>query len=142
MFDRIRSWHYERRILKQMISALPRIWSRAGISPADDSLLQEFERMEESRHFLRQQRLMARAYRLNIGMPDSMRNRESWILGKQSGLTLISLSVLEILETRIREELRQRRDLILGWIAPISGIVGTLIGTLAGFFLGTSQSAP
>ena len=64
---------------------------------------------------------------------------EFWEPLQLSDRWVLNMKGMRQVRSEIRAERRARRDYVLGWISPFIGILGVIIGAVAGYLLGISR---
>ena len=94
--------------------------------------------LEDERRNEDQRQLMRKARRLYIPIPDYKSDSGDWEDSRYLyNYKFLTEKAIKTMRADIREELRGRREMILGWVAPFSGIIGTLVGSVIGYIFGT-----
>jgi hypothetical protein len=93
---------------------------------------EQMELSEERRlHF--QQKLLGQARRLFLPVPPYRRDSENWEeANRLYGHYFLTEKAIKEIRKDIREERKARREMLFGWISPMSGIIGTVVGYLLG----------
>lgn len=89
------------------------------------------QELREEQRLYTQQQLIKKASQLYISAPPYMEG-DFWKQGGTQPQLLLTDKAMNEMNRQIREELKARRDFMLGWISPFTGIIGTLVGFLLG----------
>ncbi len=95
--------------------------------------LLEIHAIEYERRLMAQHRLIYKASRLLLPIP-SLENKEIWEEDEYDSVRLLKPASVDDLRIAIRNELKARRDLLIGWIIPLIGLIGAITGLLAVWF--------
>jgi hypothetical protein len=146
----LRLWRAEVKSRRHEHRLLAKFRARDASKDEIKSLREEYAveqlQLAEDRAYLYHRALEEKAGRLSIPLPErKVRNMHSddedefwkplfvtdrWILNRKG---------VRLVRQEIREELKARREHILGWITPFIGILSTVLGTLVGYWLGARR---
>ena len=110
---------------------------KEGKATEADSLIGEHlhfrDEIVDERRALFQARLMSQARRLYVPVPRYTKaNAELWEPSRASyGVMLLTDRGIRQMLDDIRREKMARRDSLLAWVAPLTGIIGALTGLVA-----------
>ena len=120
--------------------------SRDAIREATESLVLDQLALHEDRAYLYHRELAKQAARLFISLPprhvDDMFGDEIdefWEPLQLSERWVLNMKGIRHVRSEIREERKARRDYLLSWITPFIGILGVIIGAVAGYLIGASR---
>ena len=128
-------WLREERKLRRSYEPDLEKLKKQGKRDEFDALESEYayyrQELEEKQRLYNQRRLMNKAHKLYIPVPQFTADSEDniWERGVMGQFLLTNKSLSE-LNRAVREELKARRDFALGWVSPFSGIIGTVVGFL------------
>ncbi|MGD9851671.1 MAG: hypothetical protein AB7T38_10405 [Nitrospirales bacterium] len=87
--------------------------------------------LREEQRLQYQKQLLRKARRLFIQIPKYTEKSGDWEKsGVLHGYMLLTDKAIKQLRNDIREEVKNKREIVLGWIVPFSGIIGTIVGFL------------
>ena len=120
--------------------------SHDAIREATESIVLDQLALHEDRAYLYHRQLTKHAARLFISLPprhvDDMFGDEVdefWEPLQLSERWVLNMKGIRQVRSEIREERKARRDYLLSWISPFIGILGVIIGAVAGYLLGISR---
>jgi len=103
----------------------------------DSEFVKSWRTFVENKRLLDQMRLLRRAVKYNIPIPTGQVGPDGpWELGSEAKWILLKDEPFIAFRESVRRETELRRTQIVGWVAPFSGIVGTVVGALLIHFLG------
>jgi hypothetical protein len=125
---------------------LARNGSRDAIREATEPIVLDQLALQEDRAYLYHRQLTRRAAKLFIPLPprnvDDMFGDEIdefWEPLQLSERWVLNMKGIRQVRSEIREERKARRDYLLSWIIPFIGILGVIIGAVAGYLFGVSR---
>lgn len=120
----------------KVIAGLP----NAGKQDAEKRIFHEYanlmEDLDEQRTLLYQTKVLKTAHRLFVETPPYDEDCNDWKHCRNGRDYLLTSQGLAKVRDAIRRERTARRDHIVGWIAPFSHIIISIISAIAGFYLG------
>jgi hypothetical protein len=150
-FRHLRRWSREWRERVKLMHDYERINAEAEAHPDIDDekggrIYFEYTENRELQRCLAHRQLSRMAERLNIPLPPQGRgffkspyHDESWERLPITQTVVLKPEALRKLRAEVREELKARRDYVLGWITPFVSIIGVILGALLGYVLGSRR---
>jgi len=135
MLKHLKWWWDETKLRRTYEPDLAKL-RKGGKREEYDSLDSEYayyrRELAEERRLYYQRRLMNKAYKLYIPVPQftAESKDDMWERGVTRGEFLLTNKALTELSRAILEDRKARRDFALGWVSPFTGIIGTVIGFL------------
>lgn len=134
----LRLWRKEHKLKREYRELRKKIGSNKASMEQEmelDELNCGLIEIEEERYYLYHQSLVHKANKLFLPVPPytGRVDDDMWDQLPITGYHVLSQKGIKDLRNQLREELKARREWILGWIAPFVGIVGTLLGFLHKF---------
>ncbi len=136
MFEVVKLWLNERRLWRK---TLRQLIAKAETQTVDPDTAKPYQELAETLESYRSFNVIRRAAMLHITFPVIPdQDNEHWKRGRIAGKWYLTDQAFRRLHSEIRGELTAKREMVIGWLAPLHGIIGTLLGAILGFFLGKS----
>lgn len=137
MIEDLKLWAREKRNDRLYLPQIRRLEQEKGKATEAELLIGEYlhyrDEIVDERRALFQARLLRKARRLYLPVPRyTKENADLWERSAASyGRMLLTDKGIRQMLDDIRKEKMVRRDRLLAWIAPLTGVIGALTGLLA-----------